>query len=188
MTFRMTHTIGATAFVLSAIAVPAILAQSETFEARATIRTETSAMASAPVIVVIDRKMPREETSKYLTAFKTGGAEALRKALVGVKPTGTVQLGAGKPVPTRMTLERVTDKGRLITIVTDTPLIFLGGGRVDAPARAGYDFGVIDLEVDASGRGSGTLSPAAKVTVKNDVFVVEDYSGALVTLNSVAKK
>ena len=33
---------------------------------------------------------------------------ALRKALVGVAPTGTVQIGTGKATPTRITIERTT--------------------------------------------------------------------------------
>jgi hypothetical protein len=41
------------------------------------------------VTVTIDRKMVPSEADPLVTAFKTGGAAALRKALVGVKPTGT---------------------------------------------------------------------------------------------------
>jgi hypothetical protein len=46
---------------------------------------------------------------------------------------------------------------------------------------------VIDLEIDASGDGSGTLAPAAKVTVKGSAFVVEDYASELVRLAGVKK-
>jgi hypothetical protein len=44
-----------------------------------------------------------------------------------------------------------------------------------AKPRDGYDFAVIDIEVDAAGAGSGTLAPAAKVTVNGSASVVEDY-------------
>jgi hypothetical protein len=64
----------------------------------------------------------------------------------------------------------------LITIVTDTPLLFLGAGVPGAKPKDGYDFAVVDLEVDASGAGSGTLAPAANVTLKGSAFVVEDYA------------
>jgi hypothetical protein len=46
---------------------------------------------------------------------------------------------------------------------------------------------VIDLEIDASGDGSGTLAPAAKVTVSGSAFVVEDYASELVRLAGVKK-
>ena len=65
-------------------------------------------------------------------------------------------------------------------------MLFLGAGVPGAKAQAGYDFAIIDLEVDANNAGSGTLAPAAKVTVKNGAFVVEDYAGELVRLTAVA--
>jgi hypothetical protein len=75
----------------------------------------------------------------------------------------------------------------LVTIVTDTPLLFLGAGVPGAKPRVGYDFAVIDLEIDARGAGSGTLAPAAKVTVKGSAFVVEDYASELIRLAAVKK-
>jgi len=159
----------------------------ETFTATATIKTASSATASAPVTVTIDRKMSPTEADKFVAAFKTGGVAALRKALVGVPPTGSVQLGSGARTPTRLTVERATDKGRLLTIVADQPVAFVGAGLPGAKAKEGYDFAVIDLEVDAAGSGSGTLAPAAKITVKQGAFVVEDYSSELVRLAGVKK-
>jgi hypothetical protein len=161
---------------------------SETVTATATVKTAGGASATAPVTVVVGRKMSQSEADKLTAAFKSGGASGLRKALVGVPPTGSVRLGGGKPTPTRITIERTTDKGRLMTIVTDRPLAFLGAGMPNAKPKAGYDFGVIDLEIDANGTGSGTVSPAAKVTLKNGAFVVEDYASELVQLAGVKVK
>jgi hypothetical protein len=173
-----------------AAAVSSVSAQagSETFTATAAVKTAGSAAASAPVTITVTRKMPQTEIDQLLAAFKSGGAAGLRKALVGVPPTGSVQLGAGKPTPTRMTLERTTDKGRLLTIVTDTPILFLGAGVAGAKPKEGYDFAVIDLEVDAKGSGSGTLAPAAKVRVKDSAVVVDDDASELVKLTGVARK
>jgi hypothetical protein len=189
MSLRQTTMTGLLSWtMLTAVASVANAQQgAETFTATAAVKTAGASSANAPVTITVDRKMPQAEADTLLAAFKAGGAAALRKALVGVPPTGSVQIGAGKPTPTRATLERATDKGRLLTIVTDTPLLFLGAGVPGAKPKEGYDFGVIDLEVDAKGSGSGTISPAAKVTVKQGVFVVEDYSGELVRLTGVSK-
>jgi hypothetical protein len=167
----------------------AVHAQSgaETFSATATVKTVGASVATAPVTIVVDRKMTQAEADSLISAFKTGGAPALRKALVGVPPTGSVRLGSGTPTPTRLTLERPTDKGRLLTIVTDTPILFLGAGVPGAKAKAGYDFAILDLEVDGTGNGSGSLAPAAKVTIKQGIFVVEDYASELVRLTAVTK-
>jgi hypothetical protein len=159
----------------------------ETFTAKATVKTAGGAEATAPVTITIDRKMPEAEADKLVAAFKSGGAAGLRKALAGVPPTGSVQLAEGPPTPARITIDLPTDKGRVIIIVTDKPLLFLGAGVPGAKLKGGYDVAVIDLEVDASGEGSGTLAPAAKVTVKGSAFVVEDYASELVRLAGVKK-
>ena len=121
--------------------------------------------------------MPQEEADKLTKAFASGGVAALRKALVGVAPTGSIQIGAGKPTATRLTLERPTGEGRMLTVVSDSPLLFVGAGLPDAKPKAGFDFGIVDLIVDGTGSGSGTMSPAAKVTVKQGAFVVDEYWG-----------
>ncbi|HEY7440876.1 MAG TPA: hypothetical protein VH702_09960 [Vicinamibacterales bacterium] len=159
----------------------------ETFSATATVKKTGGASVSSPVTITVDRKMSQSEADKLTAAFKTGGVAGLRKALVGVAPTGSVQLGAGAPTPTRLTLERTTGKGRLLTIVTDKPILFLGAGLPDAKPREGYDFAVIDIEVDAKGAGSGMLAPAAKVTLNEGAFVVQDYGSEAVQLTGVRK-
>lgn len=159
----------------------------ETFTATATVKTSGGATATAPVRIVIDRSMPQAEAEKYAAAFRSGGAAGLRKALTGVKPTGSVAVGANPPTPTRITFERRTDQGRLITIVTDTPLLFLGAGTPGAKAKDGYDFAIIDLQVSDQGRGAGVMSPAAQIGLKGTAFVVTDYSIELVQLKDVAR-
>jgi hypothetical protein len=175
------------ALVVGAAAVPAH-AQSETYTATASIKTAGGAAAAAPVTIVVDRKMPQAEADKFLAAFTSGGAAGLRKALTGVAPTGSVRVAGGAPTPVRLTLERATDKGRLITLVTDSPVLQLGAGVPGAKPREGYDFAIIDLEVSAAGTGSGSFAPAAKVAVKQGVFVVEDYSGEILKLTGVSRK
>jgi hypothetical protein len=159
----------------------------ETFTALATVKTASGGTANAPITIVIDRKMSQAEADVFTKAFKAGGTPALRKKLEGVLPTGSVRLGSGTSTATRLTLERITDKGRLLTIVVDQPLFFLGAGAPEAKPTGGYDFAIIDIEVDGAGRGSGTLAPAAKVMIREDAFVVEDYSSDLVQLTDVRK-
>ena len=114
----------------------------------------------------------RAEVDRYLAIFNKDGAAALRKALAGAPATGSVRLAGGPATPTRLTLERPTDKGRLLTIVTDEPVAFLGAGVPGAKPREGYDFAIIDLALDKAGSGSGTFAPAAKVTALRGAFAV----------------
>jgi hypothetical protein len=174
-----------TTFLLAASTLFAQSAAAEKFTATASVKGAGGAEATAPVTLTVDHKMSQAEADKLLAAFKSGGAAGLRKALTGIAPTGSVTVGGGKPTPTRVTVERTTDKGRLLTMVTDRPILFLGAGVPGAKPKAGYDFAVIDLEIDAKGAGSGTMAPAAKVTVKDGAFVVEDYGGETVRLTKV---
>ena len=186
MNLRMRAIIGGVALTLS-VATGRAQTGAETFTATATVKTAGGAAATAPVTIIVSRKMAQGEADKLTGAFTTGGIPALRKALVGVPDTGSVQLGTGTPTPTRLTVERVTDKGRLLTIVTDQPILALGAGMPGAKPKEGYDVAVLDIEVDAKGSGSGSLSPAAKVTVKQGVFVVQDYAAEMVRLTDVKK-
>jgi hypothetical protein len=189
MIFRQTTMNACLAVAVSLACATLAQAQvgAESFTATATVKTAGGAEATAPITITIDRKMPKAEADKLVAAFKSGGAAGLRKALTGVPPTGFVQLAAGAPTPARITIELPTDKGRLITIVTDKPLLFLGAGVPGAKPKAGYDFAVVDIEVDDSGAGSGSVAPAAKVTLNGSVFVVEDYASEFVRLAGVKK-
>jgi hypothetical protein len=189
MSLRHQTVCGLLACVAAVAAASAASGQptAETFNATATIKTAGGATATAPVVITVTRKMTQKEADTFTGAFASGGVAGLRKALSGVPPTGTIQVGAGKPTPTRLTLERPTDKGRLLTIVTDQPIALLGAGLPQAKPKEGYDFGIVDITVDAQGGGSGTMSPAAKVTVKQGAFVVDEYSGELVQLGALKK-
>ena len=185
MTYKM---IGASvlAGVLSmAPAAPSGQTAVETFTATATAKGAGGAAASAPVTITIERKTPEAEATKLIEAFKAGGAAALRKALVGVPPTGSVKVGAGAAVPTRVTIERVTGAGRLLTILTDRPVLFVGAGLPGAKPKEGYDFAVIDIEVGAKGTGDGMFAPAARLKMTDGKFVVEDYGVEAVRLTAV---
>lgn len=187
MTFRQQGVIGVLACGILAAAPWSVRAQgAETFKATASVKTAGGASASAPVIIKIDRKMSQAEADKLAAAFKAGGVAGLKSALQGVAPTGSIQLGAGKPVPTRIAIERTTDKGRLLTLVTDTPILFLGSGLPDAKPKTGYELGLLDIEIDAKGHGTGTLAPAAKVAALQGAFTVQDYGAELVKLTDVA--
>ena len=184
-------TMGSTVLLAALLVTPAFLrgqAAAEVFTATAAVKAASGASASAPVTMTIDRKMSQREAETLTAAFKSGGAAALRKALVGVPPTGSVRVGTGAATPTRVTIERPTGDGRLLTILTDKPLAFVGAGAPGAKAKEGYDFAVIDIQVDAKGNGSGTLAPAAKIKMNQDAFVVEDYGGTEIVRLTAVKK
>jgi hypothetical protein len=189
MSLRQKKLSGVLAWMALTVVVSTAYSQGrgETFTASAAVKTAGKASASAPVTITIDRMMSQSEADTLVAALTKGGASGLRKALVGVPPTGSVRLGAGPSTPTRVTIERPTETGRLLTIVTDQPILFLGAGAPSAKPKAGYDFAILHIEVDAKGSGSGTFAPAATLTVKQGALVVDDYASELVRLTGVSK-
>ena len=121
-----------------------------------------------------------------MAAFKTGGAAALRKGLAGIPRPGRFGLARAAP-RRRASRSSASPDGRLLTILTDEPLLFIGAGVPGAKPKEGYDFAVIDIQLDAKGSGSGTLAPAAKLRMNQGAFVVEDYGAEVVQLTAVKK-
>jgi hypothetical protein len=184
---RQRRAIGVMLAVALATASQAMAQSGETFTATASVKGAGGAAASAPITITVDRKTPAAEAETLVKAFVTGGAAALRKALVGVPNTGTITIGAGAATPTRIAIERATSDGRLLTIVADKPVLFIGGALPGAKPKEGFDFAVIDLQLDAKGGGSGVMAPAAKVKAMQGAFVVEDYGAESVTISNVKK-
>jgi hypothetical protein len=77
----------------------------------------------------------------------------------------------------------------MVTIVTAKPLGFIGGNDPGAKAKDGYELGIALLILDASGRGDGEVSPAARVKVDaNGAIVTSDYAHEVVRLTGISKK
>ncbi len=187
MRYKTVGFVALAAVLVTAAAVVRGQGGAEVFKGTATVKAAGGAAAAAPVVITVARKMSQDEADKVLAAFKDGGAPGLRKALAGAASTGTVQMGNGEPTPTCITIERPTAEGRLLTIVADRPILFLGAGLPNAKPKEGYDFAFVDLVIDQGGQGMGTIAPAAKIKLNDQgALVVEDYSGELVKVKVVA--
>lgn len=178
------------ACVLGALwwSAPAARAQAETLTASATVSTAAGASARAPLTVVIERFATDAERDELLAAVTKGGTAAAKTLLAARRDAGSVQLGANK-TPIKYAYARSTGGGRLVTVVTAEPIAFVGAGVPGAKPKAGYDLGLVMLEVAESSAGQGELVPAAKVRVgENGGIVTEDYGSEVVRLSNVVKK
>lgn len=184
---RTASSVLALALFMGVVSSAGTRSETETFTATATVQTAGGGTATAPVTIVIDRKVSSPDADGLIAAFAKGGTAALHRALVSLPAAGSIRLGGVAPTTTRLNLERPTDKGRLLTIVSDRPILFLGAGLPGAAPKEGFDFGVVDIEVDASGNGTGTLCPAAKVAIRQGAVVVTDYGAERIRLTGVKK-
>jgi hypothetical protein len=181
------------ALVLLAAAPLTVLSQSqrgapEQFTATAQTAAASGASAAATVTIDIRRYTPDAERSAVETALKSGGYPAFLTALRKAPEVGTVGLGTQK-WSIRWAREQSTAAGRTIVVVTDQPMFFLGGAKANAKPRAGYEVGLIRLQVDAAGMGKGEMAAAARVKPGGETGVqVDDYADQPITLTGVARK
>jgi hypothetical protein len=93
-----------------------------------------------------------------------------------------------RKVSIRWARQTPNPKGRTISVVTDSPLAFVGGGAVDAKPRAGFELAFILLEVDSIGLGTGSMAAAARIRPGGPTGVqIDDYAEKPVNLVTVRK-
>jgi hypothetical protein len=182
----------ATAVLLILATTPGtVLSQSrgapETFTANLQVTGATGAGA-ATIQIQIQRYTPDFDRTSVETALKSGGYPAFLTALRKAPEVGSVAVGDRKFV-IRWARERPIPKGRTIVLVTDQPIYFVGGGATDAKPRAGYQVGVIQMQIDDAGLGNGSMAAAARVKPGGETgVVIDDYAEQPIKLVSVVRK
>jgi hypothetical protein len=163
-----------------------VQAGAETYSALASVKGPQGAI-TAPVAVVIERYTTDAERSKALDALKAGGTAALRQALETMPAIGHIEAGQRRS-PIKYAYARPVGGGRLVTVISDKPIAYLGEKLPNPKAKAGYDLAFVLLNLPASGKGSGELGPAVKVRIDAGAIVTEDYAAEVVTLTDVEQK
>ena len=158
----------------------------ETFTSPLQARTATGASA-ATIRIRIDRYSYEAELKAMTDGLTHGGYPGFVQALRKAPAVGYVEIGDVK-VALRWAREQVTAKGRTISLVTERPVYFLGGGKATAKPREGFELAVVQLTVDEFGLGSGTMAAAAKVKKDGEGGVlIEDYAEEPIKLTSVSR-
>jgi hypothetical protein len=170
-----------------AVALVAAQPRGETFTADATVSRPNGTVASAKLTASVEAFATEAERDALIAAVGKGGTAA-RDLLAGRKDVGSIQVGAAKTA-VKYAYVRSTGSGRLITLVTAQPIHFVGGDLPDAKPRAGYDLGLVLLDVDPSKPGKGEVAPAAKVKVDaQKAIVTDDYGAEVVRLSNVVRQ
>jgi hypothetical protein len=158
----------------------------EAFRAQVQSRTATGALAST-IRLQVDRYTPEADRKTMTEAIAHGGYAAFLEALRKAPAVGYVQIEDVK-VPVRWARELKTPQGRDISLVTDAPVYFVGGGAANPKSREGFELAVVRLMVDEIGLGSGTMAAAARVKPDGaGGVVIEDYATETIKLTSVSR-
>jgi hypothetical protein len=123
----------------------------------------------------VDEWTSVEERKRLLDVFREGGSEALMKELRKMKagyivppafarwPSWEVDVASSIPQP---------DGGRIVRLFTERPIIF--GEAYYNTRSTDYEFGIVELKLNADGEGEGVTIPAAKLSLdKEGQLVVE---------------
>jgi hypothetical protein len=141
------------------------------------------------VDIAIERWSTPEERDQLTAALQEGGSDALLKALQKIKhPAGYIRRPTSIGYPLRFAWQiQGSDGQRRIIIATDRPISFL---EARASTRSlDYPFMLIELRLDAEGKGEGKLLPLARVTANHDhVVEIENYAQEPVRLTEVRKE
>ncbi len=116
-----------------------------------------------------------EERMRLVAVFKESGSPALMKELRKMKagyivpppfarwPSWEVDVASSIPQP---------DGGRIVRLFTERPIIF--GEAYYNTRSTDYEFGIVELKLNADGEGEGVTIPAAKLSLdKEGQIVVE---------------
>lgn len=159
----------------------------ETFTSQVQARSGFGTGSASNIRIIVDRYTAGDDRKAMTDALRHGGYPGFVNALRKAPAVGRVELGDESFI-IRWAREEATAKGRVITIVTDTPVYFVGGGRVGAKPREGFELAVIRLTVDDFGTGTGTMAAAARVKADREGDVsVEDYADEPVKLTFVRR-
>lgn len=152
----------------------------ETFDLVATAtpagRSAAAGGVTVPMTARIDRYTPEHERTKMTDGLKYDGYKGFLNALRVAPKAGTLDV-AGQTFVIRWAREVATANGRTISLVTDQPVFFVGGGRRGAKSTAGYEVAVILLTVGNDGSGDGTMAAAARVKPGGETGVrIDNYA------------
>jgi hypothetical protein len=96
---------------------------------------------------------------------------------------GFLQVGEHR-TPIKFAAQRPTASGRLVTVVTAKPILFLGEGLPASRPRDGFEVAVAMLY--PGDHAFGELAPAAKVGVDGSgALLIEDYGTTVVWLEGL---
>jgi hypothetical protein len=160
----------------------------EAFSGTAQAKNASGAV-SGTIEVVVSRYTPDFDRKTVEEALRLGGYPRFLPALRNAPQVGQLVLAGSAPYVIRYAREKVEAGVRTITLVTDRPVFFVGSGRTESKPRAGYELAVLQFQVDATGKGHGTMAGAARVRPDGAGGVVlDDYAETPIELLNITRK
>jgi hypothetical protein len=173
-----------------ALGNPAVVAQTigqpEEFNATAIVNNNLGAGAGR-VIMRVTRWSAEAERGRLARALMTEGPDQLLDDLRDMKSVGTIRTPDSLGYDLRYAhQEPGEDGGRRVVIATDRPIGFWEA--VNRPRTVDYPFTVIQMQLDKSGEGKGTMSYATKIIARGNTIELENFASSPVMLTEIRSK
>jgi hypothetical protein len=178
------------AFFLAGLAL-AVPVQSDTPAGRETFTAFAINMgdsrrptSTSHVKITIDRWSTAEERRRLVSAFSENGPDGFLKELQKIKPLGRISTpdSIGYDLKYAHQIPLPTG-GRRILIATDRPLSYWEAAN--RPRSADYPYTVVEMRLDANGKGQGKMTLVTKVNAFGDTIELENYDLAPVQLSEI---
>ncbi len=160
----------------------------ESFRAHANVTSKEGLAGAMFVDIKVDKYSRDADRDVMTNALKTGGYPALLTAVRNAPAVGTVTIGKDTYTIRWAREQRSGENKRTISIVTDKPMYFVGGGNVNAKPREGYELAVVQFDIDDAGVGQGTMAAAARIKPGGpNGFIIDDYADQPIKLTSISR-
>lgn len=171
----------------TALAQTASNTQKEEFTANAVNLSNVGATGASRIEITVNRYTSDASRDRLMSVFREKGASGLLKALQSEPPVGNIRAPGSLSYDLRYARELPgQDGGRRIVLGTDRPVGFAEASN--RPRTLDYPFTLIELRLDKDGKGEGKLTIAAKLTLNDNVLVIENYADQPVMLTEVRKR
>ena len=159
----------------------------EEFTATAVNMSTVGNPGASQIQIRVNRYTSDAARDRLMSVFRENGASGLLKALQSEPSVGSISAPGSLAYDLRYARELPGQEGgRRIVLATDRPV---GFAEAQNNSRTlDYPFTLIELRLDKDGRGEGKLSVATKLTLNDNVLVIEDYADQPVMLKDVRKR
>ena len=139
------------------------------------------------VLISVDRWSTNAERERFVSTLMNKGPRALIDVLQDTPPVGRIRTPDSIGYDLRYAQQTPgEDGGRRIVIATDRPIGFWE--LTNRPRTVDYPFTIVQMQIGADGRGTGTLSEFTKVLANKDNIYLENFASAPVMLTDIRAK
>lgn len=157
------------------------------FTANAVNMSNVGNPGASQVEITVNAYTTDAARDRLMELFRKDGETALLSALQKERPVGSIRAPGSLAYDLRYARELPgEDGGRRLILATDRPIGFAEARN--NPRTLDYPFTLIELRLDRDGRGEGRLSIATKLTLNDNVLVIENYADQPVMLKDVRRR